>query len=205
LNLASHPFRNRNLPRLLLGLAWAGLLVLTAQHALTVRRLLPSRTTALHREVAELDTVVKQKLSEVGRLRVDKVESATLKRWTLIKDLVDRRTLSWTRLFGLLEEVLPRDARLVSIKPKTSQGTIELSLNTVVQTQTTVLDLVKALEERAEFDDVVPETWNRTERGEEVQLRMVYHPGRTAGAPTTTAPAGAEGGDTTAHREADDR
>ncbi len=54
-NLATRPFRNERLSRLILAVLTLGLVALSVRHALLVRALLPDRTSVAHRQVADLE------------------------------------------------------------------------------------------------------------------------------------------------------
>lgn len=153
LNLASQPFRNERLPALLLGLALAALAVVTAQHVLVIKGLLPSRTSALHQEVAALDAETARLRTEAGSLRRPKPDAAAVKQWVLVKDLVDRRAFSWTNLFARLEDVLPPGVRLLVIAPDVREGAVRLQIEAVARTTEDALELLRILQQRPEFAD----------------------------------------------------
>ncbi len=155
-NLARNPFRNQRLPNLLFALAWIVLLGVTAAHALAVRRLLPARTSARQREVAALEAESARLRAEAARARTERVDPAALARWTVVKDLVDRRALSWTALFARLEGVLPDGVRLVSIAPTLRRGDILLDVSAEVRSPDEGWDFVQRLEQRPEFSSVYP-------------------------------------------------
>lgn len=196
LNLASLPFRNERLPGLLVALALFGLVALTARHAVLLRQILPSRTSERHGQIAELE----QRLAELRRqgadLRRPDPDKATLQRWTSVKDLVDRRAFAWTLLLERLEATLPRGVRLVSIAPAWEEGEVKLALQAVASSSEQGFAFVEALEERPEFEDVLPTTKTPTERGVSFAYTMRYL-GRSAPAAAPPAPdvppAGAEG------------
>jgi Tfp pilus assembly protein PilN len=185
-NLAARPFRNERLPALLFGLGVVALVAITVEHAFLVRRLLPDRTSVLHAEAAALET-------EVAALRVDSVglrgpgpDKASVERWTTLKELVDRRTFAWTDLLARLEAVLPRGVRLISIQPGWDRGDLNLNLEALARNSEDGFALVKALEDRPEFEDVYPLSKDEPQGGGDVRFRysMRY-------APQLTPPAGA--------------
>jgi Tfp pilus assembly protein PilN len=173
-NLASRPFRNERLPSSLFGVALVLLLAFTVRHALELRRL-PARSGSLHREVASLDTEANRLREDARRLRGPKPDAATVAQWTLLKDLVDKRAFSWTRLLGRLESVLPQGVRLVAIDPSVKKGEMRVELSAVCRTAQDSLTLVKVLEASDEFEDVYPVSDTGGEGGES-KYTMRYRP-----------------------------
>ena len=196
LNFASQPFRNERLPALLFGTASVVLLAVTVHHALVLRALLPARTSKLHREVAALEGELDRLRAEGRTLTAPKPDKQAIEEWVVLKDLVDRRTFSWTGLFARLEKVLPREVRLVSIAPDVKQGQVVLDIMAVAQPASAGLGLVGLLEQRPEFEDVYPVNLNEgTGGGAEFSYKMRYLPGATpddALASAEAAPAEAE-------------
>jgi hypothetical protein len=177
LNLASHPFRNETLPALLFGVAAALLLALTMQHAFVVRGLLPARTSKLHKEVAALEAEAERLRTEGRTLKAPAPEGRVVAEWSVLKDLVDRRTFSWTGLFARLEQVLPREVRLVEIAPDVKEGHVTLSISAVARPAQAGLGLVGLLEGRGEFEDVYPESVAEQDGGgAEFHYTMRYLP-----------------------------
>ena len=190
-NLALRPFRNERLPNLLFAFASAAMLALTVRHAFLVRALLPGRTSALHDEVTRLEGEATRLRAEQASLRGVAPDPKALARWTVVKELVDRRAFSWTALFARLEERLPDGARLVSIAPNVHRGEIVLDVQAVVRSPEVGWQFIRALEEGGDFDDVFPLSEGQ---GGEFHYTMRYRPrALPAVAEATPAPAAAEG------------
>jgi Tfp pilus assembly protein PilN len=166
LNLASQPFRNETLPALLLVMGAVALLVLTLEHALVIRRVLPGQTSASHREVAALEDESARLRAEARTLRGPRPDAGSVARWSALKELVDRRAFSWT---GLLEDVLPPGVRLESITPKVTKDGVKLDLEAVARSYEQGLELIRLLEDRPEFEEVYP-----LSRGEEEETHFRY-------------------------------
>ena len=178
LNFASQPFRNETLPALLFGAASVLLIGITIQHGLVVHGLLPARTSKVHKEVAALEGELDRLRTEARGLRAPDPDKSMVAEWLVLKDLVDRRTFSWTGLFARLEQVLPREVRLVSIAPDVKAGQVELELTAVARPPQAGLALVGVLEARGEFEDVYPESIAEKEDGTaEFEYTMRYLPG----------------------------
>jgi hypothetical protein len=201
LNLAGRPFRNERLPRLLFSLGLLALGAASVEHAIVLRRLLPDRTSALHAEAAALEGEVAALRADGSALRGPGPDRLTLERWSTLKELVDRRTFAWTELMARLESVLPRGVRLVAIQPKWERGELKLELEALARSADEGFGLVKALEDRPEFEEVYPLSKDERQDGSEVRFRyaMRYKPSAVpfpvagAQAPADAAGAGDQG------------
>jgi Tfp pilus assembly protein PilN len=169
LNLASQPFRNETLPAVLIVLGGLLLAGLTAQHALTIRRLLPAQTSAAHQQAAALEQEAGRLRSEARDLRVPRPEAPVIAQWVLLKELVDRRAFSWTGLFAVLEQVLPYGVRMVSIAPRVEKDVVTIELDAATRSYEQGLELIRMLEDRPEFAQVFP-----VSRGNEEESRFRY-------------------------------
>jgi Tfp pilus assembly protein PilN len=177
LNLSSRPFRNERLPALLFGAACVLLVGLTVEHAVVALRLLPGRTSALMKEVDDLEAELARVRTETQSLRRPRPDKATVAQWALVKELVDRRSFSWTTLLSRLEAVLPADVRLVSITPEPKEGILRLKIAAVSRTAEEGLALVGKLDARKEFSDVfLLSQSDAGDGGAECTYEMVYHP-----------------------------
>jgi Tfp pilus assembly protein PilN len=190
LNLASRPFRNERLPALVFGAACVLLLALTVRHAVVALRLLPGRTSALMKEVDDLEAELGRVRAETQSLRRPRPDKATIAQWALVKELVDRRSFSWTTLLSRLEAVLPPAVRLVSITPEAREGILKLKIAAVSRTAEDGLALVGKLDARKEFSNVF--LLSQTDAGDggaECTYEMVYFPVADAGDAADAAPA----------------
>ncbi len=174
LNLAGQPFRNERLPLLLLGAAAVGLAFLTVWHAMVIGRVLPGRTSALHGDVAALEQQTGRMRAEARSLQRPKPPAADLAHWAALKELVDRRAFSWTDLFAVLEDALPDGVRLDSIAPKVEKGKVRLDIDAVARSYEEGFDFIRVLEERPEFEDVLP--LSRGNEGTTFRYTMSYRP-----------------------------
>jgi Tfp pilus assembly protein PilN len=187
INMASRPFRNERLPTSLVLIGAVVLAALSVEHAIVLRDLLPGGSSALHQEVAALQQDVSRLRAERRDLRVPAPERATLVQWSLIKGLVDRRTLSWTALLSVLEDVMPPDVRLVSISPETKGDELALDITAIARSQEAALAFVGLLEQRPEFEDIYPGSLTELADGTELRCSMRYRP--------TGAPPASPGGE----------
>lgn len=180
LNLARWPFRNETLPAALFALAAVAVVLGSLAHARVLRRLVAGSASTLKREVGALEADQAVVAATLATLRPQRLEPRTLAQWVLLKELVDRRTFSWTDLLSRLEALQPPGVKLISIAPGVSKGVLRLQVVAMTRSQAAGLDFVRVLEESPEFADVYPLTVNPRENqsGSEVEYRytMRYLP-----------------------------
>jgi hypothetical protein len=184
LNLATRPARNERAAALGFGLASVLLLGLTVRHAIVVSRLASTAATTLDAEVSGLEKEIASLRDRETALRGPRNDPASLARWALLKELVDGRAFSWTALLAHLEATLPSDVRLVAISPEVKHGHITLNLDAVARTPDHAVSLVKALEDRPEFEDVFVLQIDEEKDGARCRYKMTYLPDA---APVATA------------------
>jgi hypothetical protein len=128
--------------------------------------------------------------AEAQSLRRPRPDKATVVQWALVKELVDRRSFSWTTLLSRLESVLPPDVRLVSITPEAKEGILKLKIGAVSRTAEQGLALVGKLAARKEFSQVFLLTQtDATDGGAECTYEMVYIPQAEPAEPAEAASA----------------
>jgi type IV pilus assembly protein PilN len=176
LNLARRPFRNESLPNLLFLLVALGALVLTAVQAVSARRLVSEQATALHAGVSALESELAGLRREAEALRGPAPAAAQVAEWYALKDLVDRRAFSWSRLLARLEAVLPPGVRLISIDPSTRGGQVRLDVAAVARSREDAFEFVRALRDKAGFEDVYPTSLSRVNEGDQIICSMTYRP-----------------------------
>lgn len=155
INLASDPFR-RDRPMLVASIAAAALLTVTL--FLAIGMIVSERTQAAStREIvvrlnAQLATVAAEQSKLDATLR--KPENAeVLEKSLFLNSLIERKAISWTRIFADLEKVMPRNVRLVSVRlPQVNtQNQVLLDMVVGADDSAPVLDLLKKLEGSPQF------------------------------------------------------
>jgi hypothetical protein len=107
-------------------------------------------------------------------------------------EVIEWKAFSWTRLFNLMEQVLPYDVRMSSIRPLFRAGrhrgeldpeaqknaqTVPVAVEGLAKDFRAVWELQNALLGDPHFGRVFPERLQRTERGEIVfNITFLYHP-----------------------------
>ncbi|MBL8242392.1 MAG: hypothetical protein JNM66_33510 [Bryobacterales bacterium] len=149
INLASEPFR-RNRAMIVASSVLAGLLVLTL--GLLVLLIVNERDQK--RDVREATAQAEEQLAKLAteqaaiEASMRKAENAdVLERSVFLNTLIARKGVSWTKLFGDLESVMPHNVRLVAIRPQTDpKNNIQLEMTVGAQSVEPVVDLLKKME-----------------------------------------------------------
>jgi hypothetical protein len=114
-----------------------------------------------------------------------------VKRWSALEALIDRRTLSWTRLLSVLEGVVPPDVRLTTIMPRPTGDGFEIDVAAMARTDEAALSFLQQLEAHPEIDQVLPNGITEAPNGSELRCSLRYRPAPDA-APAAGPPAGPE-------------
>jgi len=149
INLASEPFR-RDRASLAAGigflLALAGLLAFQIRTIVQERESLAESRGAVeevNRQVAGLAGLQSKLDGELRR--PDNAE--VLERSVFINEILRRKGISWTGIFADLEEVIPHNVRLVSIRPKLDgDNRIQLEMVVGAQAPEPVIEMLMKLE-----------------------------------------------------------
>lgn len=154
INLASEPFR-KDRPFLLAALAGCVILagVLIAQTAFGLIERTDRQKLQADIDVAESQLSKVQ--SESGQLQAklrDPANAEAIEYALFLNQLLTRKGISWTKLFGDLESVMPHNVRLVSVRPQVSaDNQIVLDMTVASQNAEPVIDMVMKLESSAVF------------------------------------------------------
>lgn len=162
INLATEPFR-RDRP-ILVGSAICAVL-LTGLLGVLIFLIMGERDRA--RETREAVAKLDQQLSALtaeqakldGTLR-QPVNAEVLQRSVLLNALVERKSISWTRIFTDLEGVMPYNVRLVQVRLPQINSRNEVTLDMVVAAQEPqhIFDFLKRLQASPLFGPVTVHT-----------------------------------------------
>lgn len=157
INLSRDPFR-RDRPILAASAATAVLLL--AVLALLVTTILSERNAAretreqlagLANELRQVNAQIAQKEAELRKPG----NAAVLEQSLFINTLLQRKGISWTRLFSDLEHVMPHDVRLVAIRPYVlDDGRIQLDMSLGTQSPEAIIGLMTRLEKSELFSNM---------------------------------------------------
>jgi len=206
LNLASNPFRNNTLLWVGYGSVTLLLALFTVWNVNTFvdyrSRLLELRDTVgtFQTQRLELETRGKRALDGIRRFDVESLEVRTNK----ANEVIEWKAFSWTRLFNVLERVLPNQVRMNSVRPifnptgrtqdqgEVPEGAMPVVIEGTARSFGDLAELQEAFHADAQIGRVEPKRLDKTDRGEFVfQLRFMYVPGedeRDGGASMTTEP-----------------
>jgi type IV pilus assembly protein PilN len=162
INLATEPFRRDR--AVLVGSAAiaAVLVVLLALQIFTIvagRQQAADIRVAIDHESAQLRSLAVQQ----GRLNATmrRPENAEVLEHSLfLNTLIDRKAISWTRIFEDLEKVMPYDVRLVSVRLPQVNSNNQVLLDMVVGAKDVqpILELLKHLEGAPQFGPYTVQT-----------------------------------------------
>jgi type IV pilus assembly protein PilN len=155
INLASEPFR-RDRPLFVASVAVGVALLITLGLAtntiLRQRRQAASTRVAITRVSGQLRTIGAEQSKLDATLR--KPENAeVLERSVFLNELIERKSISWTKIFADLEKVLPYNLRLVSVRLPEVNSENHVFLDMVVSAKDVapVLDFLRKLEASPQF------------------------------------------------------
>ena len=155
INLATEPFR-RDRPMLIgsaaIAIVLCALLIFQVVTIVSGHRQAADIRIALDRENAQIRSIAAQQAKLNATLR--KPENAeVLERSLFLNTLIDRKAISWTKIFADLEKVMPYNVRLVSVRLPEVNSDNQVLLDMVVGAKDVppILDLLKRLEGSPQF------------------------------------------------------
>ena len=110
--------------------------------------------TAIARETAQLQRIAAQQARLNATLRQPE-NAEVLERSLFLNTLIERKAISWTKIFGDLEKVMPYNVRLISVRLPEVNTHNQVLLDMVVGAREVppILELVKRLETSPQFGD----------------------------------------------------
>lgn len=198
-NLSTRPFYNERAVHLLLALAAVIVLALTAFNAI--------RIIALSRQNTELSSLINRDHDEAQRLTreaqriragINQAElEATARGAELANGLIDQRTFSWTEFFNHIEETLPPDVMLTSVRPSFTDNVTTIQMTVLGRRSEDLDEFMEKLEGTGAFDSVLPAQRDTTDEGLDRLLLQTVYTGvppeeSSASVPAKTAPPAGE-------------
>ncbi len=155
INLASEPFR-RDRPLLVgsaaLAIVLGLLLIYQVVAIISERHQAADIRIAIDQQNTRLRAIASQQSALNGTLR--RPENAeVLERSLFLNTLIERKSISWTRIFADLEKVMPYNVRLVSVRLPEVDSHNQVLLDMVVGAKDVppILELLKRLEASPQF------------------------------------------------------
>ena len=157
-NLATRPFYNERLVRVLVIAALASAMAWAAVNAATLFSL--SQRGTMFGEMVKTEgakAVAARAEAQALRAKLDGAEVAAVSRAAVEANrLIAQRTFSWTALFDVFEATLPADVRLVHVQPQIDQDGRMLVAMTVISRRPEDLDaFIERLELTGGFKGVL--------------------------------------------------
>ncbi len=155
INLASQPFR-RDRPALVglsaVAVAAALLLVFQVARIVTERHQAADMLVTIDRLSAQVRTIDAEQAKLNATLRRPE-NAVVLERSVFLNELIDRKAISWTKIFADLEKVMPYNVRLVSVRLPEVDSRNEVLLDMFVGAKEVppVLEFLKRLEASPQF------------------------------------------------------
>jgi hypothetical protein len=155
INLSSEPFR-RDRPIVAAYAACAIALTLLLGALIFLIASERHRARDARRGVARVNAELRTLASDQAKIDAflrQPPNAQVLQRSLLLNELIQRKSISWTRIFADLEEVLPYNVRLVSVRlPQvTSRSEVALDMIVGVNDPVAVIPFFKRLEESPKF------------------------------------------------------
>ncbi len=155
INLASQPFR-RDRPALVgltaVAVAAGLLLVFQVARIVSERHQAADTLVTIDRLSAQVRTIDAEQAKLNATLRRPE-NAVVLERSVFLNELIDRKAISWTKIFADLEKVMPYNVRLVSVRlPEVdSQNEVLLDMFVGAKEVPPVLEFLKRLEASPQF------------------------------------------------------
>jgi type IV pilus assembly protein PilN len=157
-NFASKPFEDIRRYFILIIFLIAVLVIFTGFNIYTfinyrknASEMLPE-TKFLEEKKSKLELNIKQNKAEL-----DKSDFLALKKEAgELNKLIEQRTFSWTKLLNNLEKTIPPELQVISIKPKTDENDIRITISVKAVDYNGILKFIKNMESSKYFSDVYP-------------------------------------------------
>jgi Tfp pilus assembly protein PilN len=178
-NLSTAPFVNRLPQWLLLGsLVAAALGLSTWNIARIVHGILESRSVETERAALRTERQDLQQRVDALQKRLSAVDLAPLEsRAAAANDVLAQKALSWSILLERLEELLPWNAALESVRTSVGRDGTRLTLEVRAKSQEEALSFIDTLEASDCFQDVYPTAERKNVQNQiEMTLEALHDP-----------------------------
>jgi len=169
INLASSPFR-RDRPFVVAALAGCALLGGLFAYLTSIGLVERSQRKELEASIEEVQSRLSKTQQEKSRLEetLRKPANAEAIDYSLfLNELILRKGISWTRIFGDLDAVIPHNVRLVSVRPQVNQtNQVLLDMTVASQTAEPVIEMLMRLEGSPVFGATAVATWQPPSQSE---------------------------------------
>ena len=156
-NLATRPFYNVRVVHVVLGLAVAIVIGLTAFNGIQIMRLGASQST-LGARAAEAGREAARLRAEAVRIRaqIDPQELQVVANAAREANaIIDQRAFSWTDLLSEFEATLPSDVRITAVQPRLEKTSFVVGIGVEARRSEDLDAFIEALEQRGSFHNVL--------------------------------------------------
>ncbi len=150
INLASQPFR-RDRAMLAASIGVCVLLVATLGVLITLVMADRRELADVRHEISRLNSQIRRVTSEQTQMDsvLRKPENAqVLETSIFINSLLERKSISWTRIFADLEKKVPYNVKIIQIRPLiTPQDRVSLDMTVASESPVPMIELLKSLQD----------------------------------------------------------
>ena len=176
INLASQPFRrDRGVFVFSVALSVALFVLLVTLGVLAFQQ--RSQADDTRAAISRLEKTTGLQQAEVTRLEAllrQNENSAVLDRGLFLNTLIQRKAVSWTRIFSDLSNVLPGDVRLVAVRPQIlGNNQVVLDMTLAATTSRPVVNFLMKLEQSPVFGATTVLSWRPPSQNESVFVYRV--------------------------------
>jgi Tfp pilus assembly protein PilN len=202
-NLATRPFYNERAAHVVIGIAAALMLGITALNVVRIVSL-SRHNTELSARVNADRAEAERLTSEAARIRktIDKDELASVVGAAQeANTLIDQRTFSWTEFFNQIESTLPPGVMLTSVRPSFKESVTNVAMSVLSREAVDLEEFMDRLEATGAFTDVIPASQDRTDDGlvraviQGIYVRPAHADAAAPGSTPAAAPPPPAGGD----------
>jgi Tfp pilus assembly protein PilN len=183
-NLASKPFR-RDRPFVLAAISGCALLAGVLVMQIVLGAVEGEQRGAIQASISQAQTQLTQVRAEKSRLdqTLAAPENAEVFDYAVfLNGLLLRKGISWTHIFDDLEEVMPHNVRLVSVRPQVNtDNQILLDMTVAAQEPQPVINFLMKLEGSERFGATALSNWTPPSQSEPLyrgRIRVNYAPRR---------------------------
>jgi type IV pilus assembly protein PilN len=176
-NLSTRPFYNERLVHALAAVVAVVVVALLAWQGTRIVKLSRFNTelsNAIRRDRGEADQLTRQAADirrRMNRAELEQVVTAA----SQANELIEQRTFSWTAFFNDIEQTLPEDVRLVSVRPEVKNDQSIVNMEIIAKRTEDVDAFMSRLEATGHFKDALPRSDTVMDDGSErVDLQAVY-------------------------------
>ncbi len=176
INLASQPFRrDRSVYVFSIAISGVLFLLLVTLVALAIQQ--RGQADDTRAAISRLEKTTATQQAEVTRLEAllrQNENAAVLDRGLFLNALIQRKAVSWTRIFSDLSNVMPGDVRLVAVRPQIlGNNQVVLDMTLAASTSRPVVNFLMKLEQSPVFGATTVLSWRPPSQNESVFVYRV--------------------------------